>query len=115
MIGDDRPLKQTIASAIVGPGERMRPRIAVMFLRKCSMQRGMPDRPNIPRITSDELLIIFIYIIIETQDMTPGFRIQLASDIVRDGLGVELLDSDDRVVAEVFRCDADNTVIVRTF
>ena len=41
----------------------------------------------------------------------PGnWSTQVASDIVRDGLGVELLDSKNQVVAEVFRCDADHTV-----
>lgn len=39
---------------------------------------------------------------------------QTASDIQRDGLGVELL-ADDTVVAEVFRCDADHTLCVTTF
>ena len=38
----------------------------------------------------------------------------MASDIHRDGLGVELL-ADGNVVAEIFRCDADNTLIVTTF
>lgn len=47
--------------------------------------------------------------------MIDGFRTQFASDIVRDGLGVELLGPDDRIVAEVFRCDADHTLTVRTF
>jgi hypothetical protein len=47
--------------------------------------------------------------------MINGFRTQIASDIVRDGLGVELINADERVVAEVFRCDADHTVSVRTF
>jgi hypothetical protein len=42
------------------------------------------------------------------------FRKQLASDVVRDGLGVELL-SGDQVVAEVFRCDADHSLIITTF
>jgi hypothetical protein len=36
---------------------------------------------------------------------------QVASDIIRDGLGLELL-KDENVVAEVFRCDADKTVTV---
>ena len=44
-----------------------------------------------------------------------AWRMQVASDIVRDGLGVELLDSDDQVVAEVFRCDADHTVSFAQF
>jgi hypothetical protein len=40
------------------------------------------------------------------------FTIQIASDIHRDGLGVELLDSNGAIVAEVFRCDRDKTVEV---
>lgn len=43
------------------------------------------------------------------------FKTQVASDIVRDGLGVELVDPLGKVVAEVFRCDKDHTVIVSTF
>lgn len=46
--------------------------------------------------------------------MKGSFRIQTASDIHRDGLGVELI-ADDRVVAEVFRCSADHTLVVTTF
>ncbi len=42
------------------------------------------------------------------------FRKQLASDVNRDGLGVELLAGDE-VVAEVFRCDADHSLIITTF
>jgi hypothetical protein len=40
---------------------------------------------------------------------------QVASDVIRDGLGVELLDGQGQVVAEVFRCDADHTVGVSLF
>lgn len=43
------------------------------------------------------------------------FKFQIASDIVRDGLGVELLDAENNVVAEVFRCDRDHTIVVNTF
>ena len=43
------------------------------------------------------------------------FTTQIASDVVRNGLGVELKDSAGTIVAEVFRCDADHTVIVTTF
>ncbi|MEM8670475.1 MAG: hypothetical protein AAGG48_23315 [Planctomycetota bacterium] len=39
-------------------------------------------------------------------------RTQIASDIIRDGIGVELLDAKGDVVAEVFRCDRDHTVTV---
>jgi hypothetical protein len=41
-----------------------------------------------------------------------AWSIQVASDVLRDGLGVELLDASRAVRAEVFRCDADNTVAV---
>ena len=44
-----------------------------------------------------------------------GWRTQVASDIVRDGLGVELLDREGQVVAEIFRCDADHTVFFAQF
>lgn len=37
------------------------------------------------------------------------------SDIVRDGLGVELLNPEGDVAAEVFRCDADHTVFFTQF
>jgi hypothetical protein len=40
---------------------------------------------------------------------------QLASDVVRNGLGLELLVEPHRVVAEVFRCDADHTVTIRLY
>jgi hypothetical protein len=33
----------------------------------------------------------------------------------RDGIGVELIDEHNNVVAEVFRCDADRTLVVRLF
>lgn len=42
-------------------------------------------------------------------------RYQYASDVDRDGLGLELLDGAGNVVAEVFRCDADHTLSVNTF
>lgn len=45
--------------------------------------------------------------------MTYGF--QVASDVLRDGLGVELIDADGNVLAEVFRCDADNSLTVSLF
>jgi hypothetical protein len=47
--------------------------------------------------------------------MIAHWRMQLASDVVRDGLGLELLDESGVVVAEVFRCDADHTVTIRIF
>lgn len=43
------------------------------------------------------------------------YRYQVASDVVRDGLGVELTDDDRNVVAEVFRCDANNTLTISLF
>ena len=43
------------------------------------------------------------------------FRTQVTSDIIRDGLGVELLNERDQIIAEVFRSDRDKTVIVNTF
>jgi hypothetical protein len=42
------------------------------------------------------------------------FTTQIASDIVRDGLGVELLSAGN-VVAEVFRSDKDNSLVIATF
>ena len=42
------------------------------------------------------------------------FHKQVASDVVRDGLGMELL-ANGQVVAEVFRCDADHSLIITTF
>ncbi|RKR73893.1 hypothetical protein [Frondihabitans australicus] len=35
-----------------------------------------------------------------------GYRTQIASDVIRDGLAVELIDSGGRQVMEVFRYDA---------
>ena len=43
------------------------------------------------------------------------YKLQFASDIVRDGLGVELIDGDFHVHAEVFRCDKNDTVIFSAF
>ena len=42
------------------------------------------------------------------------FATQVASDVIRDGLGVELL-ANGEVVAEVFRCDADRSLVLNTF
>ena len=42
------------------------------------------------------------------------FKTQVASDVIREGLGAELIDASGNVVAEVFRCDADHNVIVST-
>jgi len=43
------------------------------------------------------------------------FKYQLASDVIRDGLGLELLNARGDVVAEVFRWDSDHRVTVNTF
>jgi hypothetical protein len=43
------------------------------------------------------------------------WRTQLASDVERDGLGLELLDRSGAVCAEVFRCDRDRSVTVTAF
>ena len=43
------------------------------------------------------------------------YRYQIASDIVRDGLGVELIDDHRNVVGEVFRCDANNSLTISFF
>ena len=48
-------------------------------------------------------------------NLSNGWRTQLASDVHRDGMGLELLDPSGDVVAEIFRCDVDKTVIVTTF
>lgn len=47
--------------------------------------------------------------------MSPHFTLMNASDVIRDGLGVELVDENGQALAEVFRCDADNSVLVNTF
>jgi len=43
------------------------------------------------------------------------YRFQIASDIRRDGLGVELTDAGGNVLAEVFRCEADKSFTVSLF
>lgn len=50
-----------------------------------------------------------------SQTMPTNYTLQVASDIVRGGLGAELLDHERNVVAEIFRSDKDKTVIVNTF
>lgn len=42
------------------------------------------------------------------------YRTQVASDITRDGLGVELVDSEGNIVAEIFRSDRDKTLELST-
>lgn len=44
-----------------------------------------------------------------------SFRLQFASDVQRDGLGLELLNEQGEVVAEVFRRDATNSLEVSLF
>jgi hypothetical protein len=41
--------------------------------------------------------------------------ISSGADVVRDGLGVELKDDRRKVVAEVFRCDADTSLTISLF
>ncbi|MCL2075885.1 MAG: hypothetical protein FWH15_05515 [Betaproteobacteria bacterium] len=38
-----------------------------------------------------------------------------ASDVIRDGLGAELVDESNQTIAEVFRSDKTLTIIVNTF
>ncbi len=40
---------------------------------------------------------------------------QVVSDVVRDGLGLELLDENNRILAEVFRHDASHKLTVTCF
>ena len=42
------------------------------------------------------------------------FHKVVASDVIRDGLGVELVAGGE-TVAEVFRCDADHSLVITTF
>jgi hypothetical protein len=42
-------------------------------------------------------------------------RTQTASDIIRDGLGAELIDENGNVISEIFRCDSSHSVVVNTF
>jgi hypothetical protein len=39
------------------------------------------------------------------------FHTQVVSDVLRDGLGIELVPDGGVAVAEVFRCDANHTVL----
>lgn len=47
--------------------------------------------------------------------MNHQYSTQVASDVDRDGLGVELLDQNRHVVAEIFRSDRDQTILINTF
>jgi hypothetical protein len=44
-----------------------------------------------------------------------SFAYQLASDLDRDGMALELIDARGNVVAEVFRFDAEHSVKLATF
>lgn len=50
-----------------------------------------------------------------TQNHSESWQTQVVSDVIRDGLGVELLDSEAVVVAEIFRSDAEHRVTLRLF
>lgn len=43
------------------------------------------------------------------------YSVRIVSDIIRDGLGAELLDENGNVIAEVFRCDRDKSLTISTF
>lgn len=47
--------------------------------------------------------------------MAHQYSTRVASDVIRGGLGVELISEAGGVVAEIFSCDRDHTVIVSTF
>ena len=47
--------------------------------------------------------------------MAHRYRTRVVSDVIRDGIGVELLSDSGDVVAEVFRSDGDHTVVLNTF
>jgi hypothetical protein len=47
--------------------------------------------------------------------MAHRYTTQTASDVMRDGLGVELLSESGEPVAEVFRSDREHTVVLNTF
>lgn len=44
-----------------------------------------------------------------------NYRYQIASDVQRDGLGLELITDDYNIVAEVFRSDKEKTLTFRCF
>jgi hypothetical protein len=43
------------------------------------------------------------------------FRMQFASDVIRNGMGIELVASNGDVAAEVFRSDSEHTVALNVF
>ena len=48
-------------------------------------------------------------------ELSNGYSIQIASDINRDGLGLELIDINGDVLAEVFRSDRENSLTFSAF
>lgn len=44
-----------------------------------------------------------------------GYRFQIASDVIRDGMALELISNAGVWCAEVFRCDADYTLTLNIF
>jgi len=44
-----------------------------------------------------------------------NYTTQIASDVIHDGLSVELIDQDGEIVAEVLRCDASETLSLEKF
>ncbi|MCA8218311.1 hypothetical protein LGN20_30790 [Burkholderia cepacia] len=50
-----------------------------------------------------------------TEDIGRVFRLQMASDVLRDGLGLELVNDHEEVVAEVFRSDVNNSLEISLF
>lgn len=46
--------------------------------------------------------------------MSSVYQIQVASDVIRQGPGVELLDPSGAVIAEVFRSDRAGTILLNT-
>jgi hypothetical protein len=48
-------------------------------------------------------------------EWSDGWRMRLASDVHRDGMGLELMNPSGDVVAEIFRSDVAKTVTVATF
>lgn len=52
----------------------------------------------------------------ETRELPAlGWRLQLASDLIADGMGLELYDVDDRLQAELFRSDANRDVTLTVY
>jgi hypothetical protein len=50
------------------------------------------------------------------QRIIAQYNAKVFSDVERDGLGIELCDDQsNNVVAEVFRCDKNHTIVLNTF